>query len=146
MNQFLKNFQYDLSIYFLIMFLFIMGIVILLHHLYPINNNDTHQNYPLIALSGIALIFLISSVIYFVTPPKLSINEIKNVYDIEDNKSEIKFTLKDNQDKIYIPSMNYNIKKLNHDNLYELIDTSNQNTYTLTHDQLKTISNNLELD
>lgn len=145
MNQFLKNFQYDLSIYFLIMFLFIMGIVILLHHLYPINNNDIHQNYPLIALSGIALIFLISSVIYFLTPPKLSINEIKNVYDIETNKSEIKFTLKDNQDKIYIPNVNYKIKKLNH-NKYELHDTTNQNTYTLEREQIKTISNNLELD
>ena len=145
MNQFLKNFQYDLSIYFLIMFLFIMGIVILLHHLYPINNSDIHQNYPLIALSGIALIFLISSVIYFLTPAKLSINEIKNVYDIETNKSEIKFTLKDNQNKIYIPNVNYKIKKSNH-NEYELHDNTNQNTYTLTRNQLKTISNNLELE
>lgn len=145
MNQFLKNFQYDLSIYFLIMFLFIMGIVILLHHLYPINNNDTHQNYPLIALSGIALIFLVSSIIYFITPPRLSINEIQNVYDIESNKSEIKFTLKDNQDRIYIPSVNYKIKKLNN-NEYELNDTSNQNTYNLTREQLKVINNNLELD
>lgn len=145
MNQFLKNFQYDLSIYFLIMFIFIMSIVILLSHLYPVNNNDTHQNYPLIALSGIALIFLVSSIIYFLTPPMLSINEIKNVYDIETNKSEIKFTLKDNQDKIYISSVNYKIKKLNN-NEYELIETSNKNTYTLTVDQLNTISNNLELD
>lgn len=58
----------------------------------------------------------------------LSINEIKNVYHIENNKSEIKFTLKDNQDRIYIPNVNYKIKKLN--NL----------------EQLKVINNNLELD
>ena len=145
MNQFLKNFQYDLSIYFLIMFLLIMGIVILLHHLYPTNNNDIHQNYPLIALSGIALIFLVSSIIYFLTPPMLSLNEIKNVYNIETDKSEIKFTLKDNQNKIYIPNITYNIKKLNN-NEYELSDSSNKNTYILTIEQLKAINNNLELD
>lgn len=145
MNQFLKNFQYDLSIYFLIIFLFIMGIIILLSHLYPVNNNDIHQNYPLITLSGIAIIFLLSSIIYFLTPPMLSINKIKNVYNIETNKSEIKFTLKDNQDKIYKPNITYTIKKLNN-NECELNDTSTQNTYVLTNTQLKTISYNLELD